>query len=215
MYSRIPNVYSVTLKHNFDQVLHVVISGTNNEPDIHLHVVYKPPSSSDTNINNLIKYVSNIPENSVLVGDFNFPDINWSTLQCPSVDSPFLDMCNDKFLNQLVDFPTNFTPQKNGSVTATCIDLVLTNCNSVASIAPCGQLGASKHSMLSVDLIMPVTENPSFEMIPDYSKADFNEIKLKLEYVDWHTELQNKDTLDTWKLIQSIVDSSIPKKPKK
>ena len=70
--------------------------------------------------------------------------------------------------------------------------------------------------MLSVDLIMPVTENPSFEMIPDYSKADFNEIKLKLEYVDWHTELQNKDTLDTWKLIQekifSIVDSSIPKK---
>ena len=219
VYSRIPNVYSVTLKHNFDQVLHVVISGTNNEPDIHLHVVYKPPSSSDTNINNLIKYVSNIPENSVLVGDFNFPDINWSTLQCPSVDSPFLDMCNDKFLNQLVDFPTNFTPQKNGSVTATCIDLVLTNCNSVASIAPCGQLGASKHSMLSVDLIMPVTENPSFEMIPDYSKADFNEIKLKLEYVDWHTELQNKDTLDTWKLIQekifSVVDSSIPKKPRR
>ena len=70
--------------------------------------------------------------------------------------------------------------------------------------------------MLSVDLIMPVTENPSFEMIPDYSKTDFVEIKLKLEDVDWQTELQNKDTLDTWKLIQdkifSVVDSCIPKK---
>ena len=73
MYSRIPNVYSVTLKHSFDQVLHVVISGTNNEPDIHLHVVYKPPSSSDTNINNLIKYVSNIPEGYHSVTEEAFP----------------------------------------------------------------------------------------------------------------------------------------------
>ena len=38
----------------------------------------------------------------------------------------------------------------------------------------------------------------------------------KLADVDWHTELQNKVTLDTWKLIQdkifSVVDSSIPEK---
>ena len=53
----------------------------------------------------IIDYIKNIPQNSILVGDFNYPDVDWSTLSCNSSHSQdFLDTVNDSFLNQHVDF---------------------------------------------------------------------------------------------------------------
>lgn len=163
-------------------------------------------------------YVGTLPENSVMIGDFNFPKIEWNTLECSSpTDKLFLNTTQDKFLTQLVDFPTNFTPQKNGTITATCIDLLLTNSPSlVASVIPVGQLGASHHTMVLAELIVPTCKNDTTELIPDYSKADFNEIRLKLANTDWTQEFVDKNAVESWDVFKeklvNIVEESVPKR---
>lgn len=220
LYSRIPNVSSKVTKFN-EQFLHVNISTSKHVPDIQLHIVYRSPNSNETNNTNLVKYITDLPENSIVVGDFNYPGINWSNLSSTGPDATmFLETCNEKFLNQLVDFPTHFTPQKDGSVTATCIDLVLTDRTElVASVHPSGQLGASKHSMLVVEFIVPSHRNKTLEMIPDYSKTDFVAVKQILANINWHNELVNLNTEESWKIFKdkllSVVESATPMKKRR
>ena len=55
---------------------------------------------------------------------------------------------------QYVNFPTNFTFNSNtNTVTSTCIDLVLCNNDSlIGSVSECGQLGASHHVMMLIEV---------------------------------------------------------------
>lgn len=220
LYSRIPNVSSKVTKVH-EQFLHVNISTSKHVPDIQLHIVYRSPNSNEATNKNLVKYITDLPENSIVVGDFNYPSIDWSNL-CSTGGDPamFLEACNDKFLNQLVNFPTHFTPQKDGSVTATCIDLVLTDKSElVASVYPNGQLGASKHSMLVAELIVPSHRNETVEMIPDYSKTDFEAVKQILANINWQDELVNLNTKESWKMFKdkllSVVESATPMKKRR
>ncbi len=57
----------------------------------------------------------------VILGDFNFPDINWSTgtaMHNDCLHNEFTKMVRDKFLWQMVEFPTRG---------ANILDLLLTN----------------------------------------------------------------------------------------
>ena len=184
-------------------------------------MIYRSPNSNDIQNENITRYIRNLPENSIVVGDFNFPDIDWSTLSCTASSSRlFLDAVNDKFLTQLVDFPTNLTPQANGGITETCIDLVMTtNENMVASVTTCGQLAASKHTMIMVEIVVPSTTNETTELVPDYEKADFASIRKKLSEINWVEQLAKLDTEKSWLLFKETfnktIDESIPKKKRR
>jgi len=41
-----------------------------------------------------------------IVGDFNYPNINWNTLDCNKEHEQFVDLIQDNFLFQHVDAPT-------------------------------------------------------------------------------------------------------------
>lgn len=71
-------------------------------------VVYIPPNSNHTYYSDLFTYLDSVARSpkSIIVGDFNFPDICWSTLSGQSPHSELL--CDLVFLHdlfQLVDFP--------------------------------------------------------------------------------------------------------------
>ena len=58
--------------------------------------------------NEVLNWIRNIPNNSIIVGDLNYPEIDWSTLHSTNpLGQEFLDTANDKFLSQHVDFPTH------------------------------------------------------------------------------------------------------------
>ena len=123
-------------------------------------------------------------------------------------------------MNQLVTFPTNYTPQKDGTITETCIDLVLTNNTSlVSSVQSKGQLGASKHIILEAELIIPSCKNETVQMIPDYSKADFDEIRKILGQINWSEELIGEDTEGSWnkfkEKLTNVINKCIPKKKRR
>ena len=91
-------------------------------PKTFLHCVYNPPGSSDFyhhEINNFL-YSLPVEHDITLLGDFNTPDVNWSSL---TGTSPFsVSLCNCLFTNnliQLVSEPTH--------VRGNILDLCITN----------------------------------------------------------------------------------------
>ena len=103
-----------------------------------------------------------------------------------SFPQKFLDQIQDKFQEQHVDLTTNYTPQKDGAVTETCIDLLLSdNPDIVASVKSAGHLGKSKHVILEAELKIPTRKNDITELVPDFKKADFNTMKEQIGNVCW------------------------------
>ena len=56
---------------------------------------YRSPNSSETNNQELNKLLSNIKNNTVLIGDFNFPKINWENKTSDNSSKEFLDKVNE------------------------------------------------------------------------------------------------------------------------
>jgi len=86
-------------------------------------LVYIPPRSPDEYYQELFGFLTtfkNVSDNFVLLGDFNFSDINWEALYgfTPS-SAKFCDVIFDLNLCQLISVPTHI----HGSI----LDLVLTN----------------------------------------------------------------------------------------
>uniref|UniRef100_A0A1X7UPZ9 Endonuclease/exonuclease/phosphatase domain-containing protein n=1 Tax=Amphimedon queenslandica TaxID=400682 RepID=A0A1X7UPZ9_AMPQE len=94
----------------------------NSSPPILLCRVYLPPKSPESSIHSLLSHLSSFSHLGpfILVGDFNFADIDWSSFYatCPSSRL----FCNYLFTNnlvQLVDSPTH----SHGNI----LDLIVTS----------------------------------------------------------------------------------------
>jgi len=87
-----------------------------------LCVVYLPPSPTLSQIQSLTSHLSQLPQSysTVLIGDFNLPDINWDTLCGNStVSDTFCDVCFEYNLSQLITCSTH--------IHGNTLDLLLTN----------------------------------------------------------------------------------------
>ena len=86
---------------------------------LNIFVVYWSPNSSLENNSRLNSFIKSIKENAVVVGDFNYPTVDWVSMTGSGPAREFLDAVNEKFLTQHVDFPTHDC----GNI----LDLVLSN----------------------------------------------------------------------------------------
>lgn len=133
-----------------------------------------------------------------IVGDFNLPLIDWRNWQCPgkntvTKESIFLDLCGRLGLNQLVDQPTR---AKSGNV----LDLVLTNDSSIDFVHVSNSPFSTDHSAvnfsinLTSDAVLEELRDPT--MVFDYSKGDFDAIKLNLDLTNWVVFFSSCQTVD-------------------
>ena len=115
----------------FSPSIYCKIKSKSNELFI-IGVVYRSPNSSSLENDQLIKQIEKCFKNHsgervVLVGDFNYPEINWSNESCNKPEghpsSRFLNIVHTHFLTQFVDSPTHH----RGLQTPTLIDLILSN----------------------------------------------------------------------------------------
>ena len=92
---------------------------------INICLVYNPPNASAEYTEELVNFLLSLPTDSspvlvILMGDFNVPDINWSTLVGSAhFSTQFCDLIFDMNLSQLVDSPIH--------IQESTLDLVLTN----------------------------------------------------------------------------------------
>jgi len=81
--------------------------------------VYVPPNSASTYHETLFAFISDLSNNSdkvIIIGDFNFPDIDWDSLSGNSTSNQFCELLFETGLCQLIDTATHNR-----------VDLLLTN----------------------------------------------------------------------------------------
>ena len=87
-------------------------------------MVYAPPNATTeyhTKLKNYLATITSLPNPVIVFGDFNMPDINWSTLTGNSfISNNFCEFVFQSNLEQVVDSATH----KHGSV----LDLIVTDC---------------------------------------------------------------------------------------
>ena len=121
-----------------------------NGNNITVVLTYRPHNlydEKDVTANNelLCKMIKSVPKQCVIVGDFNYSDINWNNNTCTAKSKLFLDTVQDQFFLQMIDFPTH--------ISGTMSDLVLTDSpNLILEVESFGPLGSSDHSMIWVKL---------------------------------------------------------------
>ncbi len=111
-------------------------------------ICYKSPTASLDEVGKLfeqIKKASNFQ--SVILGDFNYPGINWETGEAKSLaDQQFFELINDCFF--LIQHVR--TPTRGGNV----LDLILTTeINMIENLVVMDPLGKSDHNTLVFDLV--------------------------------------------------------------
>ena len=126
---------------------------------------YRSPSSASSNnilLNEVLKEISamNFPH-MLLVGDFNYPDIDWDATTCSNGENSkeflFIECIRDCFLKQHVLCPTRC----RGDATASVLDLVLTrdDDDAINSLELTSALGKSDHSMIEITLSLDTPES--------------------------------------------------------
>ena len=172
------------------------------KPNLTVTLVYRPPRSRNVNTEELCKLFENSGENSIIIGDFNFPTINWNELTADRNCETFLQSTIDNNFEQLIHFPTHI----RGNI----LDLVFTNRpENVLNVESLGNLSTSDHSILSVEIVFRSKFNSSNEFIEDWKNGDLDGLKQYLARVNWRRDLQTLDTNDGWKFFKDKLSSGI------
>ena len=149
----------------------------------------------------------------LICGDFNYPDINWSTLACnTSCSQLLLDAVNSCCLFQHVTEPTHYRL----NTTANILDLVFTNEDGmINNIEYLPGIGASDHLCLQFNFICH--SSPASTNRPKYNlnQADFSRMRELLQALDWNDLLDTLDICSAWELFSNaftdIINDCIPK----
>ena len=169
-------------------------TGTNGFLNIVLvyrpHNLYNDNNVTDNN-NQMCQMLRSLPKDCIIVGDFNFSEIDWELNTCAARSRGFLDTINDLFFTQMLTFPTH----KSGTMP----DLVITDRpNIIIDIDSLGPLGSSDHTMIKVNLKLNPVRTKKSVRVRDWRKANFQMLKENVENVQWEDLLAGKGAQQAW-----------------
>ena len=135
----------------------------------------------------------------LLMGDFNYPDIDWHTSHGHSPASQkFVNSIEDAFMTQHV---------MEGTCNGAILDKITSETDMVDSVSVLNSLGNSNHNMLEWDVYLNPTGKPLFSRPSlDYARADFEAMRGTLRKTDWSCLLQgNAD--DSWRAFRGLLSN--------
>ena len=161
--------------------------------------IYRPPNCNSLysdNLCELITYFVSGSDNIVIFGDFNLPDIQWSSYSYPSTRlyQSFMDCIMENALTQHVIVPTRGT---------NVLDLILSTDPMVVSRVTAGDHfrfldKVSDHSALictiNLSYVSPTLHQSQSHF--DFRRADFVALKVSLSRINWHELLCDCPTID-------------------
>ena len=157
--------------------------------DVHFGVVYRSPNATQENNTRLNELLSLTEKRRcVIVGDFNYPDINWKNSSAGAQGCQFHECVQDFFLYQHVDAPT-----RGGNI----LDLILsTEQNMVTDVEVVESLGCSDHNGIEFSVITQVSLKESKESVPDFRRANFQALRCFFSAIEWREVLKEKNVED-------------------
>ena len=136
----------------------------------------------------------------VICGDFNYPGIKWGESRSDAKGREFVELVEAKFMHQHVNIATH--------ISGNTLDLVLSSTeNLVGETSTEGRLGSSDHEIIKFLVEIEVPEECNTRK-RDYRKANWEEMRRKLQR-DWRTELEEKDTEETWSIIKQRIHEAM------
>ncbi|CAM5117040.1 unnamed protein product [Natator depressus] len=150
--------------------------------------------------------------NCVIMGDFNFPDIDWRMSASNNNRAQiFLDAIADGFLQQVVAEPT-----RGDAI----LDLVLVSSEDlIEEMVVRDNLGSSDHELIQFKLNRRINKNKSATRVFDFKRADFQKLRQLVREVDWTEELMVLKAEEAWDYfkskLQKLSEACIPRKRKK
>ena len=203
-------IFKTDDQNSFNQYCRFFISADDLSEKLNFTVIYRSPNSSEANNLNLVALIDslNFNEANIILGDFNFPNINWNTFQCDNKARPFLDVVSDHSLTQIVNFPTHC----KGNL----LDLFLTNQpDSLLNIDDLGNLHTSDHTMILAEFSFNTEKSPTEQLYPDWKNLDVDGFKYYLNNVNWNQVITDS-VENSWCNFKNILtigcDRFLPKK---
>ena len=180
--------------HNLEVVtVSIFLSNT----DITCCMIYIPPNASAEYHSNLVNYLNTISAQSapvLLLGDFNSPDINWSTLAGSSTASN--NLCKFIFesnLVQLVDSPTH----------ANSPDHVT---NLLVHPPDYHQCVTSDHYLITFTITFEhLVSPPTINEVFNFTKGDYTGLSEYLLSRDLSSIYKSSDIEEIWHLLKSNI----------
>ena len=170
-----------------------------NSESLHFYLIYRPPSSNQENLTELVNLLTYSEKNAIFIGDFNLPEIDWNNYSAPNKYTNILNICLEKGFEQLVDFPTH----DKGNI----LDLVLTNSpHLIQNIIDCGKIGSSDHCLLSIEILSSYKETNNTSERFNWKWADFDSISEGLNAINWRENLYIRSTEEAWRFFCNILN---------
>ena len=204
---------SDNLRSDFNQYCSFIVKSDSDM--IEFICVYRSPNSTESNndklVNDLLTHM-NKKSNCVLIGDINFPNIDWESISSDKKAASFLKAVNDNFLEQCITFPTH----TKGNI----LDLLIVNNPDLFHTAEdIGRLGKSDHIMICIELRFGKSFIPSSQLVQSWKNANLDGIRERLENTNWDFELSNQDCNGAWVTfhtkIMELLDEYVPKVPRR
>jgi hypothetical protein len=174
-------------------------------------LVYRPPRNCIDSYQKLAQLIAGSGPRTFIVGDLNLPTIDWEKGEAQGAGPELvLDACNDKFMDQVVQFETHLR--------GNCLDLILTNApDMISEVKNEGRLGASDHYMISAKISAKISKGDSRAMVKNWWKADWQSMKAELAAADW-SDLESSTADQAWESVKSkvegLIDKYVPNKRK-
>ena len=172
-----------------------------NGQDLLIGVCYRSSNVAITGPNNdqmLFDTLAEVYKRPLLlIGDFNYPDIDWSISYRGSVNSQrFVDCVDEGFLMQNAF---------DGTCNGTILDLVVTNePEMIDCVTVLDTFSSSDHNLLQWEVKLSPAASVFNCTRLDYSRADFDGICEALSGVDWQSILRG-DVNDQWDIFLGIL----------
>ena len=180
-------------------------------------VCYRAPNSNEDNnskLNEMLMQTQQAQVSNILVmGDFNYPQIDWETGNVEGAEASsqaqFFDTTQDLFWFQNVNFPTRF---REGCAPSQ-LDLVFANDeHAVDEISGSDPLGKSDHIVITwkyhyIDSHIKKNNDGGLTH-KNFKKGNYRAISEEIGKTDW-TMLMNMDVEEAWGKLKCVIKKNI------
>ena len=183
--------------------------------NVNVHFVYRSPNSSRENDAALNEWIRDMRGTNVIIGDFNYPDIDWDTESSGAKARDFLAAIVERGLEQHVEEATHIS----GNV----LDLILSDGEGMISkVRTMGRLGKSDHETIMFHMSIDAEKTAELRPYFDHRRAKYGKMREVLATEKWD-ELEDMDVNEMWAhiknkllgLMQAFTPLRNPKKGRK
>jgi hypothetical protein len=176
---------------------------------VNFSLVYRPPTNGIINdknlINKLTDEISKSKKNAVILGDLNYPNIDWKKHPKDKNDARFYNFVTSENFKQIIDQPTMF---KSKNIN----DLILVNDENLLTNLNIDETEISDHKIIEFSIKIPKRNPNNYKKeIKLFKKADYKLINCHLAWIDWDKLLANKNPTEMVEMFNFVIEDAITK----